>query len=295
MQRPRIPLRVFLGVSLLAVTVAYAKAGQSDSFRLQRDIVYGKAGDVALKLDLAIPSVGEGPFPLVVCIHGGAWRMGNKRAFHGRMPDLVRNGYVAASVAYRFCPKYRFPAQVEDVKCAVRFLRANAAKYKIDPTRVAAMGSSAGGHLSLMLGLMDPMDGLDESGGSPGQSSKVQAVVNYYGPSDFTKVDMWSHVQIKLVSDFLGTKDANAPIVRRSSPITYINKGDPPVLTFQGTKDPLVPLAGSKRLHAALKAAGVREHLEIFEGAGHGFRGAQQQRAQEMTMVFLAKELKGKR
>ena len=284
----------FLGVLALLFSMSCA-CGQDGSFNLQRNIVYGKGGGVPLYLDLATPAVGKGPFPLVVCIHGGAWRMGNKNAYLGWVKDLAKHGYVAATVAYRFCPKHPFPAQVEDVKCAVRFLRANARRFKIDPTRVAAMGSSAGGHLSLMLGLMDPKDGLEGQGGSPGISSKVQAVVNYYGPADFTKVDMWSPIQVKLVSDFLATQNANAPIVAQASPITYVNKGDPPVLTLQGTKDPLVPLPGAQRLHAALKAAGVPEHLEIIQGAGHGFRGEAKKRTTALTMAFLEKELKGKR
>jgi acetyl esterase/lipase len=290
-----VPFALRLGVALILGTLTCALyAGQPDPFPIERDVVYGKAGDVELKLDLAKPQEGHGPFPLVVCIHGGAWRAGSKAGYAGRLKELAKRGYVAASVEYRFCPLYKFPAQVEDVKCAVRFLRAHAKDYSIDPTKVAAMGDSAGGHLSLMLGLMDPADGLEGTGGNPEQSSKVQAVVNYYGPTDFTAAGMWTPVQIALVADFLGTKDATAPVAKQSSPLTYVNQGDPPVLTFQGTLDPLVPVDGAKRLHEALRKAGVKEHLEIIEGGSHGFAGPVQQRTLKMAFEFLDETLKGK-
>jgi len=117
--------RLPLALSLLFLA-ACAHAGQAEPFPIQRDVVYGKADGVDLKLDLAKPPTGDGPFPLVVCIHGGAWRMGNKAGYHKKMADFAKDGYVAATVEYRFCPQHKFPAQIEDVKCAVRFLRAHA-------------------------------------------------------------------------------------------------------------------------------------------------------------------------
>lgn len=281
-------LRCHVALPLLFVA-ACACAGQPEASSLQRDVVYGKAGDVELKLDVAVPAEGHGPFPLVVCIHGGAWRAGNKAAYDGLIAGLAKLGYVGATVEYRFCPQYKFPAQVEDVKCAVRFLRANAKTYKIDPAKVAAMGDSAGGHLSLMLGLMDPADGLEGNSGNPEQSSKVQAVVNYYGPADFLLSSMPNPAHVALVSDFVGTNDPTAPVLKKASPITYVSKGDPPVLTFHGTQDPLVPLDSSKRLHEALAKAGVTEHLEIIQDGGHGFNGPDYQRTQRMALEFLNK------
>ena len=132
------------GLSLAAwlVLIPFSRADAPEA-AIQKDIVFGKGGDVELKLDLAQPPKG-GPFPLVVCVHGGAWQFGHRSAHHRTIRLLARHGYVAASVQYRLTPKYRFPAQIEDVKCAVRFLRANAKKYKIDPERVGALGDSAG-------------------------------------------------------------------------------------------------------------------------------------------------------
>ena len=118
--------------------------------------------------------------------------------------------------------------------------------------------------------------------------------MNYYGPTDFTMPGVWSPLVLGWMGDFLGTKDVEAPVVARSSPITYVSKGDPPVLTFQGTLDPLVPVDQAKRLHEALKKAGVTEHLEIIEGSGHGFGGANNERTLKMTKQFLDQQLKGK-
>ena len=127
----------------------------------EQDIVYTKAGSVELKLDMARPAEGDGPFPAVLVIHGGAWRQGNKADVRQILPQFAKRGYVAISPQYRFCPKDTFPAQVHDVKAAVRWLKTNAKKYKVDPERIGAIGFSAGGHLALMLGLTGPADGLE--------------------------------------------------------------------------------------------------------------------------------------
>jgi len=121
-----------------------------------QEIVYTKAGSAELKLDLMSPTDGDGPFPAVFLIHGGAWRAGNKSDVRPLMPEFVRHGYVAISPQYRFCPKETFPAQVHDVKAAVRWIKTNAKKYRIDPARIGAIGFSAGGHLALMLGVTSP-------------------------------------------------------------------------------------------------------------------------------------------
>jgi acetyl esterase/lipase len=269
-------------------------AGAPAPDNLQKDVVYGKAGDVELKLDLAVPKDGDGPFPLLVFIHGGGWQMGNKASHTGAVVNWSKKGYVAATIGYRFAPKYPFPAQVEDVKCAIRYLRSKAKELKIDVNKVAAIGYSAGGHLSLMLGLMDPSDGLEGSGGNDGISSKVQAVVNYFGPTDFTKESPIDNpVGKKLVTDFMGTTDLASPLFKQASPITYINKGDPPVITFQGAADPLVPAQQAKTLHAILKEKGVTEHLELIENGGHGFAGADNARTVKMMEEFLKKHLGG--
>jgi acetyl esterase/lipase len=191
-----------------------------------------------------------------------------------------------ASVEYRLLPKYRWPAQIEDVKCAVRYLRAHAKELNIDPSEIGAIGDSAGGHLVLLLGLMDPKDDLEGNGGSPGLSSKVQAVVNLFGPTDLR---VWRALpegepgmekefgknSEQLLADLVGTSDRAAPVVLQASPVNYIDKADPPILTFHGTKDPIVPFEQAKLLHSALEKAGVRQKLVPIQDAGHGWQGPQ--------------------
>jgi acetyl esterase/lipase len=272
---------------------------------IEKNIVYGKGGDDDLKLDMARPK-GDGPFPLVVCIHGGAWQAGSRAGHLGTIKMLAENGYVAATVQYRLAPKHQFPAQVEDVKCAVRFLRASAKKYNLDPKHVAALGDSAGGHLSLMLGLMNPEDGMEGKGGNADQSSKVQAVVNYYGPAELATWaptetgDNLLRLGLKrdgngILKDWLGISDRKAEVMKKASPLTYIDSKDAPVLTFQGTADPLVQPQQAKVLHEALKKAGVAEQLEILDKASHGWGGKLKEKTDKQTVEFLDKHLKGKK
>lgn len=291
MQPRRLALVAWLALACLV-------PARAQDVPIQKDIVYGKAGGEELKLDLARPAKGEGPFPLVVCLHGGAWQIGHRSSMHPQVRLLAGHGYVAATVGYRLAPKHPWPAQVEDARAAVRFLRAHAKDYHIDPNRVAAVGGSAGGHLALLLGLMD-------DGGEP--PSKVQAVVNYFGPTDLRtwsatpegdallKAAVNGRDSNGLLKDLLGTADRKAPVVARASPITYVDAKDPPVLTFQGTADPLVPAEQAKALHAALKKAGVAEKLVLLEGASHGWGGQEKERTDRLMLEFLDKYLKGGR
>jgi acetyl esterase/lipase len=256
------------------------------------DLVYTKAGDVELKLDLARPDGGEGPFPAVLVIHGGAWRSGDKASNRGALAEFARRGYVAISPQYRFCPRVTFPAQVHDVKAAVRWLRAHKDEYKVDPDKIGAVGFSAGGHLSLMLGLTGPDDGLegDVSPGAP--SSKVQAVVNYFGPTDF-KADDLPDATKPLVRDFLGGTPAEKPeAAAKASPISFVTPDDPPVLTFQGTKDHLVPHTQAEKLTDAMTKAGVPGRTELLIGKGHGWGDPEMAHTAVESFVFFDRHLK---
>ena len=281
-------------LTLFVLGLAFAVAtAMGQDIAVQKDLVYGKAGGVELKLDLAKPAPASAPVPAILCVHGGGWSGGSKDGYTDLLKQFAAHGYVAAAVEYRFVPQYPWPAQIEDVKCAVRWLRAHAKELNLDPDRIAAMGDSAGGHLSLMLGLMDPKDGLEGDGGNAGFSSKVQAVVNKYRPTDMRlwhpipepgkTGDASDDVLIKLV----GTKDRTDPAVLQLSPVHYIDANDPPILTFHGSADPLVPVDQGKLLHEALKKAGVREKLVIVEGAGHGWGGRQFKKTQRQTLEFL--------
>jgi acetyl esterase/lipase len=255
------------------------------------DIPYAKANGTELKLDLTLPT-GKGPHPAVMVIHGGAWRAGNKKDCSVIMPDLARRGYVAISPQYRFCPREIFPAQVEDVKAAVRWVKAHAGEYDIDPERIGAMGFSAGGHLAMMLGLTSPADGLEGASSSGGADSRVKAVVNYFGPTDLAADDI-PEVSKPLVKDFLGGTPKEKPeLAARASPLTFVSRGDAPVLTFQGTKDPLVPATQAIKLAEKMTAAGVPGRVELLLGAGHGWGGAELERTKAETFAFLDAHLK---
>jgi len=263
-----------------------------ESVTFEKDIVYGKGGDDELKLDLSRPKNGDKPAPCIVVIHGGAWRAGNKAGHDNLTWMFAERGYVSATIGYRFCPKHPFPAQVEDAKCAVRYLRAHADKYGIDPQRVGAIGFSAGAHLSLMLGVMGKDDGFEGTGGWADQPSQVSAVVSYFGPTDLAADDI-PDLSKPLVKDFIGGTPQEKPEpTRQASPITYVSKGDAPILFFQGTKDPLVPHTQAYRMIESLTAAGVPARAEILVGAGHGWGGNDLQRTITHTLDFFNEQLK---
>jgi acetyl esterase/lipase len=279
-------------ITLLLSVAAWAAPKVPDGVTYEPELEYGKAGEESLKLDLARPADGEGPFPAVVVIHGGAWRGGHRSAHTDLVLQLAQRGYVAATISYRFCPKHAFPAQVEDAKCAVRFLRANGEKYKIDKDRIGAVGASAGAHLAMMLGVMDKEDGLEGSGGSPEQSSKVQAVVGFFGPTDLLADDMPQPTR-PLIKDFIGGTPGEKPQEhRRASPLTYVTKGDAPILMLQGTKDPLVPHTQAFKMAEAMTAAGVPGRVEVYVGAGHGWGGKELGHSIRQTFEFLDQHLK---
>ncbi|MEX2113720.1 MAG: alpha/beta hydrolase [Pirellulales bacterium] len=255
-----------------------------------KDIVYGHAGDQDLKLDLAAPKGLTQPAPAVVWIHGGAWRGGRKDDFGGVIRESAEHGYVSVSISYRLVPKHLFPAQVEDCKCAVRWLRENAQRLNIDPNRIGVVGASAGAHLAMMLGAMDTGDGLEGEGGSPNASSRVQAVVSFCGPTNLQSE--FPDASKQLVADFIGgPAPEKAAAAKAASPITYVNKEDPPMLLIQGTKDPLVPHDQAVQMVEALTAAGVPGRVELLIGEGHGWP-SEHQRVMAATFAFLDQYLK---
>lgn len=263
-----------------------------DSITFEKDIVYGKTGDTELKLDLSRPKNSAQPLPCIVVIHGGAWRAGNKSGHDNLTWLFAEKGYVSATIGYRFCPQHPFPAQIEDAKCAVRFLRAHANEYGIDPDRIGAIGFSAGAHLSLMLGVMGKDDGLEGDGGWADQPSQVNAVVSYFGPTELGAEDI-PEISKPLVKDFIGGLATEKPEeAKRASPNTYVTKGDAPILFFQGTKDPLVPHTQVYRMIETLTKAEVPARAEILVGAGHGWGGKDLARTLAETVDFFDENLK---
>jgi acetyl esterase/lipase len=285
------PTRNSLSVLLITLVAGLPGRGQ-DKIATELDVVYAKSGDKDLKLDLARPTGGKGPYPCVVCLHGGGWRLGNKRDLREWIRFLAGEGYVAASVGYRLAPAHTFPAQIEDAKTAVRFLRANAAKYQIDKDRFGALGYSAGGHLACLLGLTDESCGF-EGKECPGESSRVQAVVDYFGPADLTAFAKDASAQRGMIGPFIGAKyDEKPEAHERASPIKYVSKNAPPFLILHGTKDGIVSIDQSRRLAGKLKEAGVSVRLVEVADEGHGWGGKAGADTTGETIRFLHEKLK---
>ena len=240
--------------------------------RILRDLPYISGGDPVQSLDLYMPAGGNELRPLVVWIHGGGWEGGDKRGCPAR--PLTSRGFAAASVGYRLSRQAIYPAQIEDCKAAIRWLRSHAAEYSIDPKRIGVWGSSAGGHLVALLGTTGSTRDFDV-GENLDQSSAVQCVVDWFGPTDFlhwgepgappvgTKPSSVSRLLGGLVSE-------RQEIARRASPISFVSHESAPFLIMHGSKDPLVPPQQSVELNDALKKAGVESALKILPGAGHG-------------------------
>jgi acetyl esterase/lipase len=249
--------------------------------RAARDAVQTIAGQTyaivngqPLQLDLARPRA-PGPYPLVVLLHGGGWEGGDRRDMQGDMMELASRGYVAATVSYRLtrAPRNVFPAAVQDVRCAIGWLRARADSFAIDPTRVGALGFSAGAHLASMLGVAATEPALDGPCGAPAAAA-VQAVVSVAGPQDLRVDGPYTAEQERLVTNFLGVFPGDAPAVARlASPIAHVGAGDAPFLLVHGTDDRLVPVQHARRMEAALRAAGVAATRIELRGVGHSYAG----------------------
>jgi acetyl esterase/lipase len=248
------------------------------------------------KLYVAWPK-GAGPNPLVVILHGGGWVSGSRTGFRDEARLLAGLGYTAASLDYRLASNAAnvFPAAVEDVRCAVRYLRQNAADFKIDPTRVAAIGESAGGHLAAMLGVASDVAGLDGSCPFTGQSPAVNAVVSYYGPTDLRDPEDLPNLQTQ-VTKFLGNPPQDDPAeAALASPVTHVDASDPRFLFNHRTLDDVVPLQQSIDMKLALDGVGVASTLVQVGGTGHGFpmfSSRRKYRTSSCTaLAFLAQEL----
>jgi len=216
---------------------------------------------------------GQGPFPLIVFIHGGGWQDGDKILNAKHLASLqVSRGFALASINYRLSGEALFPAQIEDCKSAVRWLRAHADAYGINPDKIVAWGSSAGGHLAALVGTSAEVAELEDlSAGNSSHSSRVQAVIDWYGPTDFLQMggshDGPGSPESKLVGCAIQTCPDK---VKAANPITYVSKDDPPFLIQHGDADPVVPYSQSQLLHDALIGAGLESTFELVAGAAHG-------------------------
>jgi len=279
--------------ALAAVLLLAAQRNPSAEIEVHRDLTYATAAGADLKLDLALPKAGRRPLPAVVFLHGEGWRAGTRQQMNHFIEGMARLGYVGVTPDYRLVPEARFPAQVEDCKAAIRWLRAHAAEYGVRPDRIGVVGFSAGGHLAAMLGLTGKLDGLEGAGGNAEQSSEVQAVVSFFGPTDFSTRDWPADLEREVIVPFLGGSWADRPdVYRKASPISYVSARAPPFLFLHGSDDKLVPVDQSTRLAARLDRLGVPARVIAFEGEGHGFSDAVNQKAMQRMLDFLGTELK---
>jgi dipeptidyl aminopeptidase/acylaminoacyl peptidase len=263
--------------------------------KVMRDLEYGTVGERKLLLDLYVPEKATGPLPVIVGIHGGGWAAGSKEGAAGIRQ--AGRGYAVACVGYRLSGEAIFPAQIEDCKAAVRWLRANAARYGLDPDRIGATGHSAGGHLSSLLGTTGGIRDFD-LGKHLEQSSRVQAVCALSGPTDLLRMDAHAVPGARLKHDAPGSPESrliggaiqeNKDKAARANPITYVTKDSPPFLLIHGDQDPVVPPHQAQLLFEALKQAGVEARLHLVAGAGHGVGGRE---VNDLVDAFFDRHLK---
>lgn len=260
-----------------------------------RDVVFATVDSQQLKLDLYLPQDAKQP-PLVVFIHGGGWR--NNSYKKCLTPWLTEHGFAVASIGYRLSDKAKFPAQVHDCKAAVRWLRAHADQYGYNADRVAAVGTSAGGHLALMLGVTGGQEELEgKVGRHPDQSSQVQAIVDYYGPSDFVLRSQNQPNKTEKpgspVYELLGVAASkDQKLAKRASPAFHVSPDDPPLFIIHGEKDATVRLDQSERMVDEYRQAGLEVKLTIVPGAGHGGAVHFTAKYRKQVADFLSKHLR---
>ncbi len=253
-------------------------------------VEYSNPDDQHLAMNIVQPAGTTGLRPAILCIHGGGFRAGKRESYDGLCQQLAERGYVAATTSYRLAPKYQFPAAIHDVKAAVRFLRANATKYQIDSDRIGVVGGSAGGHLAQFLGVTGGVAQFEGDGGNPGVSSRVSCVVNFYGPSDFTKsygksVDAAEVLPLWFGGD-LSTKLRQHQI---GSPLNWVTPEAAPTILIHGTEDKYVAFEQAEWMLARYQQVGAEVEILKLEGAGHGFQGSDADKANAAMFEFFDK------
>ncbi|MBI1842075.1 MAG: alpha/beta hydrolase [Verrucomicrobia bacterium] len=263
-----------------------------DDVAFTPNIEYSNPDDQHLQMNIARPKAGTGPFPVILCIHGGGFRAGSREGYNKLCLTLAQHGFIAATMGYRLAPKYPFPAAVHDTKAAVRWLRANATRLNADANRLGVTGSSAGGHLAQFLGVTEGVREF-EGDANPGFSSAVTCVVNVYGPSDFTKSYGKSVDAHEVLPLWLGGNLETArPRHIQSSPLNWVTPAAAPTLIIHGTEDKYVHYEQAIWMRDRLAACGVEVQLLTLEGAGHGFKGADAEKADHELIAFFEKKLK---
>jgi acetyl esterase/lipase len=282
---------------LAAILALPALAG---TFTTHEALEYASPGGTRLLMDLRVPDT-AGPHPVILYLHSGAWITGNR--FGGPAIRQASRGYAVASIEYRLAPQHIWPAQVEDAKAAVRWLRANAARYQLDPNRIAVFGASAGGHIGAVLGTsggVASLEGLEL--GNPQFSSRVIAVVDLFGPTDLLRIeaDKLPCIPLNGNDPFMPPSLLmGCPIqeckewTRTASPMTYATPDDPPFLIMHGMLDCLVPYTQSVQLHEMLEVSGVDSRLILIPKGDHGGRAFDEEKYEKAVDDFLDRFVRG--
>lgn len=262
-------VREFRQGLLILVMVAIAhRAPAADAkapYDIFRDQVYVERDSGPLALDVYVPR-GNGPFPAIIVVHGGAWASGTRAQLAGFAQALAEHGYTAAAISYRLAPNSPFPAQVYDCQAAVRWLRSHASEFKIDPDRIGGFGYSAGGHLVAMLGVLDDDDFREEGVPGDAPSARLQVVVAGGAPCDFRMLPDDS----ERLSYWLGGTPGEMPeAYRQASPASYVTRDDTPMFFYHGATDSVVPIRSPRRMVERLKEAGVPAEFYEVPDAGH--------------------------
>ena len=297
--RATINSRLILG---LVFCLSVSRTAHAQDIKVTKDVVYTEATDpkegkvIGTKLDVYLPQDGVAKHPSVILIHGGGWFAGDKGQYKDLATELAKAGFVAFSLNYRLAPKFQYPAALDDVQHAVRWVRAHATEYTVDGDRLGALGDSAGAHLAAFLGLRDTRDNSDKT--LAGFSSRVKCVVDLYPPTDFTGSPEAAKINpagLAMLQSFFGKKPEDAPdLYKDGSPITFVDKSASPFLIFHGDADKLVPIEQSKHLHDALKKVNVESTFVIFANEGHGFQKPGDLAAvKALTLTFFNRILKG--
>jgi len=282
---------VWLG--LLITSSPAADPAIPNSVVWKTGIEYSNPDDTHLQLNLARPGQGGGPFPAVLCIHGGGFRAGKRESYDALCVKLAARGYVAATITYRLAPQHKFPAAVHDTKAAVRWFRANAKAYKINPDKIGVTGGSAGGHLAQFLAVTANVPQFEGNGGNANQSSQVTCVVNVYGPSDFTQSYGKSVDAHEVLPLWFGSNlEQSRGLHIQGSPLYWVTPSAAPTLCIHGTDDKYVAHEQAVWLIDKLKAANVEAELLTLPGAGHGFKGPDAEKSEAAMMAFFDKHLK---
>ena len=300
---------IFAFIFLFSITgkTQMRKTDESDIKNKYLDIPYAIISE-AQKLDIYLPDDGDGPFPVILYVHGGGFMAGDKRQYVQSALKGLKRGYAVVSINYRLSGESKWPTQIHDCKAAVRWIKANANEYKLSSNKIVAWGGSAGGHLSAMLGTSGDIKSLEDFAlGNPDQSSRVQVVVDWFGPTNFLKMDeqleesgikdpMQHSVPDSPESLLLGINLNDAPeFVKEANPETYVSSDDPPFFIQHGMEDNLVPYQGSVILARKLgKEIGFENvYLELFPATGHGGAAFYQDGNFDKIFSFIDKHLKG--